>query len=65
MHCRLVAPPEIEAEGERLLAEWYALPEDETPDFGEYLEAHCSEAAKAYMRECDEIRSRLEPGEYV
>ena len=65
MHCRLVAPREVEAEGERLLAEWYNLPEEERPDLGEYLEAHCSEAAKAYMRECNEIRASLKPGEYV
>lgn len=65
MYCRMVAPPEIEAEGERLLAEWNALPEDDHTELGDFIEAHCSEAAKAYMRECDEIRASLQPGKYV
>lgn len=65
MHCRMVAPPDVEREAERLYDIWSALPESESGDWFDYLEANCSEAVKAYMRECDEIRSRLEPGEYV
>lgn len=65
MNFRMVAPPEVEAEGEHLLAEWYALPDDETPDLDEYIRLHCSKSAKAYMRKCAEIHARLEPGEHV
>lgn len=65
MHCRMVAPPDVEKEAERLYDLWSALPESEGGEWFEYFEAHCSEAAKAYMRECDEIRAKLKPGEYV
>lgn len=65
MNFRMVAPPKVEAEGERLLAEWYALSDEETPDLDEYIELHCSKSAKAYMRRCAAIHARLEPGEHV
>lgn len=65
-HYRLFSPsPEIEAEFERLCNEWYNLPADDDVDVLDYVKGHCSEAAKAYMRECDEIRAQLKPGEYV
>ena len=65
MHFRMVAPPEVEAEGLRLYDEWSKLPPEVGGDFDDYLEKHSSEAAKAYMREYEEVYSQLKPGEYV
>ena len=65
MRFRMVAPPEVEEEGERLYAAWMRLPRKTRGSFEKYRDANCSEAAKAYMRECDEIRASLQPGEHV
>ena len=65
MYFRMVAPPEVEEEGERLYVAWLRLPRKTRGSFEKYRDAHCSEAAKAYMRECAEIKAQLEPGEYV
>lgn len=64
------APPEVEKEVERLLAEWCSIgdPDDiitEDNDFDAYCKQHGSKALHDYEKMCDEIRSRLEPGEYV
>ncbi len=65
MRFRMVAPPEVEDEGERLYAAWQRLPRKTRGSFEKYRDANCSEAARAYMRECEEIRASLQPGEYV
>lgn len=65
MRFRMVAPPEVEEEGERLYAAWQRLPRKTRGSFEKYRDANCSEAARAYMRECDSIRASLQPGEYV
>lgn len=65
MHCRIVAPKEVEYESERLYHEWSALPENEKCEWGKYLRQNGSRAVKAYLRKYDEIHSRLEPGEHV
>lgn len=61
----MVAPPEVEAEGKRLYEAWEKLPHEKRGEWKDYRDTHCSEAAKAYMRKCAEIRARLEPGEHV
>lgn len=66
MHYRMADPsPEIEAEGKRLYAEWLKLPRKTRGTFDEYRDTHCSETAKEYMRMCEEVYARLQPGEYV
>lgn len=65
MRFRMVAPPEVEEEGERLYAAWQRLPRKTRGSFEKYRDANCSEAARAYMRECEEIRASLQPGEHV
>ena len=65
MNFRMVAPPEVEEEGKKLYAAWLKLPRKTRGNFEEYRNAHCSEAAKAYMREYEEVYSQLKPGEYV
>lgn len=65
MRFRMVAPPEVEEEGERLYAAWLKLPRKTRGSFEKYRDANCSEAARAYMRECNEIRASLQPGEHV
>lgn len=65
MHCRIVAPKEVERESERLYHEWSALPEKEKCEWGEYLRQNGSEAVRAYLHKCAEIHARLEPGERV
>lgn len=62
---KLEPPPEIEAEEKRLYEAWIKLPSETRVSLREYRDAHCSEAAKAYMRECAEIKAQLKPGEYV
>lgn len=66
MHFRMPSPPvEVEKEFERLYNAWYALPENECGELNDYLKENGSQAARRYLRECDEIRSRLQPGEHV
>lgn len=65
MNFRMVAPPEVEEEGWRLYNKWIKLPRKTRGTLKDYLRKHGSEAAKAYIREYDEVHSRLEPGEYV
>ena len=65
MHFRMVPPKDVEEEGERLFKIWSALPDDECGEWFDFLKKNCSEAAKAYMRECEEVYSQLKPGEYV
>ena len=61
----MVAPPEVEEEGKRLYAEWEKLPRKTRGSLENYLKEHSSEAAKAYMREYNEVHSQLQAGEYV
>lgn len=65
MNCRMVAPPDVEKEAEQLYELWSALPEESSGEWFDYLKKNGSEAVRSYLRECDEIRSRLESGEYV
>ena len=48
---RLVDPPEIKEETEKLLDAWMEIPEEQSPTFDDYCAAHCSEHMKAYLRE--------------
>lgn len=67
MHCKMPPPPqEVEKELEDLFAEWETM--DETApytDFIDFSKKRGSAALHEYDKMCDEIRSRLEPGEYV
>lgn len=65
MNYRMVAPPDVEKEVEQLYELWCALPEESSGEWSDYLERNGSESVRSYLRECDEIRSRLQPGEYV
>ena len=65
MNCRMVAPPDVEKEAEQLYELWYALPEESSGEWSDYLESNGSESVRRYLRECDEIRASLQPGEYV
>ncbi|MCI5772385.1 MAG: hypothetical protein MR021_06205 [Clostridiales bacterium] len=62
---RIVDPPEIKEETEKLLDAWMEIPEEHSPTFDDYCAAHCSEHMKAYLRECAEVQEQLKPGEYV
>ena len=65
MNYRMVAPPDVEKEAEQLYALWCDLPEESSGEWSDYLERNGSESVRSYLRECDEIRSRLQPGEYA
>jgi hypothetical protein len=54
---RIVDPPEIQEETKKLLDAWMEIPEEESPEFEDYLQKHCSERMKEYLHECDEIRA--------
>lgn len=62
---RMIDPPEIQEETNKLLREWMKIPEDDSPEFEDFMNEHCSERMKEYLRECEEIQAQLEPGEYV
>ena len=64
MRFRMPDPPkEVEKELEGLFSEWEKLEDD--LDFDAYCKKHGSAALHKYDAMCDEIRSRLQPGEHV
>ena len=65
MNYRMVAPPDIEKEAERLYELWCALPKESSGEWSDYLENNGSESVRRYLCECEEIRAGLQPGEYV
>lgn len=62
---RMIDPPEIQEETNKLLGEWMKIPEDDSPEFEDFMNEHCSERMKEYLRECEKIQAQLQPGEYV
>lgn len=62
---RIVDPPEIKEETERLLDAWMEIPEEDSPTFEDFCAAHCSEHMKDYLRQCEEIFASLQPGEHL
>ena len=54
---RIVDPPEIQEEMKKLLDAWMKIPEEESLKFEDYLQEHCSERMKEYLREYDKIRA--------
>lgn len=51
---KIVAPTEIEAEGARLLEEWYNT--DTDISFEEFRNARCSKASLKFLEEISEIQ---------
>ena len=62
---RIVSPPEIEKETNELLDAWMSIPEEQSPEWEDFLEKNCSDRMKEYLEEVRKIKAELEPGTYV